>query len=163
MKQIISIIIIITFTGCFGVTPQKTGKEGKPIPEFNLLLTDSTTWLNTRNIPSGQPVALLYYSPYCPYCQALTREITEEMDDLKNIRFYFISSFPLATQKAFSKDFQLAKYPNIVTGMDTSSLMQHYWNAPGIPYLAIYNKDKKLNHTFLGKISGNQIKKVAED
>jgi hypothetical protein len=41
--------------------------------------------------------------------------------------------------------------------------MHDYFDAPGIPYLAIYNKDKKLNQAFLGKISGNQIKKVAEE
>jgi thiol-disulfide isomerase/thioredoxin len=148
---------------CFGVSPQKTGKEGKPIPEFSLLLTDSTTWLNSRNIPTGKPIVLLYYSPYCPFCKALTQEIIEEMDELKNIQFYFISSFPMSTLKAYSKAYQLAKYPNIITGVDTSSVLHDYFDAPGIPYLAIYDKDKKLSQSFLGKISGNQIKKVSEE
>lgn len=161
MKQITLISLIVCLASCFGVTPEKTGKERKPMPDFDLLLTDSTTWLNTRNIPAGKPIALLYYSPNCPYCKALTQEIIEEMDELKNIQFYFISSFPMPTLKAYSKAYQLAKYPNIITGMDTSRLMHDYFNAPGIPYLAIYDKDKKLKQAFLGKISGNQIKKVA--
>jgi thiol-disulfide isomerase/thioredoxin len=163
MKQIALFLIIACLVGCFGAPPQKTGKEGKPMPEFNLLLTDSITWINTRNIPTGKPTALLYYSPYCPYCKALTQEIIEEMDELKNIQFYFISSFPMSIIKAYSEAYQLAKYPNIITGMDTSHLMQDYFEAQGIPYLAIYDKDKKLNQAFLGKISGNQIKKVAEE
>jgi thiol-disulfide isomerase/thioredoxin len=163
MKQITLIFLMASLAGCFGVTPQKTGKEGKSMPEFNLLLTDSVTLIHTRNIPSGKPVVLLYYSPYCPFCKALTLEIIEEMDELKNIQFYFISSFPMSTIKAYSKAYQLTKYPNIITGRDTSHLMHDYFDAPGIPYLAIYNKDKKLNQAFLGKISGNQIKKVAEE
>jgi hypothetical protein len=85
------------------------------------------------------------------------------MDDLKNIQFYFLSSFPMPALKAYSKTYQLARYPNIITGQDTSHLMKSYFDAPGIPYLAIYNKDKKLNETFLGEISANQIKKVAEE
>jgi thiol-disulfide isomerase/thioredoxin len=101
MKQITLIFIITCLASCFGVTPQKTGKEGKPLPNFSLLLTDSITWLNTRNIPAGKPVALLYYSPFCPYCKTLTQEIIEEMDELKNIQFYFISSFPMPTLKGY--------------------------------------------------------------
>jgi thiol-disulfide isomerase/thioredoxin len=163
MKQVLLFFIITAFASCFGVTPQKTGKEGKPMPDLNILLTDSITWINTSHIPTGKPVALLYYSPYCPYCKALTQEIIEEMDELKNIQFYFISSFPIPTLKAYSKAYQLAKYPNIKTGWDSSHLMQEYFDAPGIPYLAIYNKEKNLNQAFLGKISGNQIKQVAEE
>lgn len=163
MKKIIFITIVTALSSCSGTPSQKTDKEGKPMPHFSILLTDSITWLNTTNIPAGKPVALLYFSPYCPYCKALTEEITEEMDDLKNIQFYFISQFPLSNIKAYSKAFEFAKYPNITTGRDTSQLMRNYYNAPGIPYLAIYNKEKKLNKAFLGKISANQIKKVAEE
>jgi len=163
MKQITLIFIITCLAGCFGVEPQKTGKEGKPMPELNLLLTDSTTWLHTSKIPSGKPVALFFYSPYCPFCKAQTKEIIEEMDELKNIQFYFISNFPIQTVKEFKKVYQLEKYSNIITGIDTSHFVNDYFEAPGIPYLAIYGKDKKLNKTFLGKISGNQIKKVAEE
>jgi thiol-disulfide isomerase/thioredoxin len=163
MKQITLIIIIACLEGCFGAEPQKTGKEGKPLPQFSLLLTDSITWINTAQLPTGKPIAIYYFSPYCPYCKAQTEEIIEDMDKLKDINFYFISRFPMPTIKAFQKAYQLNKYANIITSMDTSSFASDYFEISAVPYIAIYNKNKKLNKTFIGKIYSSQIKKVAEE
>jgi thioredoxin-related protein len=163
MKQIFFILIVVLLAGCFGSTAEKTGKEGWPIPEFSVLLLDSTTWLNTHNFAKGKPLALFYFSPNCPHCQAQTKEIIEEMDNLKDIQFYFISHFAINKLKPYIKTYELSKYPNIVTALDTSNILSNYFGAPGVPYLAIYNKDKKLNKSFLGEISGNQIKQVAEE
>ena len=104
MKQISAFLIFTYLTGCFGKKPEKTGKEGKPLPEFNILLTDSTTWLSTRNIPLGKPIAFFYFSPNCSYCRAQTQEIVEETEELKDIQFYFVTSFPLPTLHNFKKE-----------------------------------------------------------
>jgi thiol-disulfide isomerase/thioredoxin len=163
MNKISFFIITICLAGCFGSEPQKTGKEGKPMPEFSMLLTDSTTWLNTNKLSTGKPTTFFYFSPFCPYCKAQTKEIIEDMDRLKNINFYFISKFPMPNLKAFQKEYQLAKYPNINIGMDTSTFVMDYFEIAYVPYLAIYNKEKKLNKAFIGKIYSSQIKKVAEE
>jgi thiol-disulfide isomerase/thioredoxin len=163
MKQLILLISIVTLTGCFGTTPQKTGKEGKPIPEFSMLLTDSTTRIHTANIPAGRPFVLFYFSPYCPHCKKQTKRIVEDMDRLKDIHFYFISSFPLAAVKGFYKEYQLAKYPNITTGLDSARFIHDYFEIPGFPYIAVYGSNKKLNKTFLGEIYSSQLIKVAEE
>jgi len=163
MKQISLFLIFALLAGCFGADPQKTGKEGKPMPEFSFLLIDSITRIYTRDIPTGKPTVFLYFSPYCPYCKAQTKMIIENMDNLKDIKFLFISSYPLPTLKDFEKEYQLAKYPNITMGMDSATTIRDYYEMTGIPYLAIYGKDKKLNHTFQGKIYTSQLKKVAED
>ena len=163
MKQINLCIIIACMAGCYSADPQKTGKEGKPIPEFSMLLTDSTTWLNTNKLVSGKSIALFYFSPYCPYCKAQAKEIIEDIDQLKDINFYFISSFPMPAIKAFQKEYQLSRYANIITGMDTSTFVSDYFEIPGVPYIAIFNRDKKLNKTFLGKVYSSQIKKVAQE
>jgi thiol-disulfide isomerase/thioredoxin len=163
MKQISVFFIFICLAGCFGAEPQKTGKEGKPMPEFSLLLTDSITKMNTLDIPVGKPTVLIYYSPYCPYCKAQTKTIIENIDKLKDIQFYFISNFPLPEQKSFIKEYQLEKYPNIISSMDNANIVRDYFEITGIPYLAIYGKNKKLNKTFVGKIYSSQLQKVAEE
>ncbi|OQP54341.1 hypothetical protein A4H97_22935 [Niastella yeongjuensis] len=163
MKQIILLLIIATLTGCFGAEPQKTGKEGKPMPSFTLELLDSITRLHSQDIPYGTPTVLFYFSPYCPHCNAQTNKIIEDMDRLKDIQFYFISRFTLTEVKAFQKEHQLAKYPNIVIGLDSANFINDYFEIAGIPYFAIYGKDKKLNKTFLGRIYSSQLKKVAEE
>jgi thiol-disulfide isomerase/thioredoxin len=162
MKKLSIAFIITSIIGCFGSEPERTGMEGKPLPGFNLLLTDSTTWINTSQVPKGKPVVLYYFNPHCPYCKAQTKDIIEEIDKLKGIQFYFITPFPFADMKRFSKEYELGKYPNISTGFDTASAMGNYFKVSAVPYIAIYGKDQKLNNTFEGKIYSSQIKKIAE-
>lgn len=162
MKQFIPFFIIIALTGCFGKEPQKTGKEGKPLPDFSILLTDSTTWLHSRDIPANKPFALFIFSPYCPYCKAQTKKIIEDRDLLGDIHFYFISQFPLSALKMYSKEFQLDKQPNITVAFDSSNAVTDYLEAPGYPFMAIYGKNKKLNQAFLGKTRSNSLLKAAE-
>jgi len=163
MKQLILLFTIAALAGCFGSEPQKTGKEGKPMPDFSLLLLDSTTKMHTRDIPTGKPIVLFCFSPYCPYCKAQTKKIVEDMDRLKDIQFYFISNFPLPSVKEFYKEYQLAKYPNITIGIDSAQSVSDYFEISGIPYLAIYGKNKILNKSFMGSIYISQLKKVAEE
>lgn len=85
------------------------------------------------------------------------------MDMLKDIHFYFVSSFPLSAVKDYHKEFELAKYPNISFYLDSANYVNDYFEVPGFPFLAIYGKNKKLNKTFLGKMYSRQLKKVAEE
>ena len=163
MKYILISIFAVSLYGCFGKTPEKTALKGKPIPSFKLLLPDSTTWYDTKDIPSGKPVVLLYFGPHCPYSRAQMEEIIKDMDILKDIRFYVFTPYPFREMKDFYNHYQLNKYPNIVTGMDTKNFFGDYFEARGVPYTAIYGKDRRLNESFIGKIYGSQIKEVADN
>jgi thiol-disulfide isomerase/thioredoxin len=163
MKQISLFFIIACLTSCFGTEPQKTGLEGKTMPDFSIMLTDSMTSINSRDIPAGKPIVLLYLSPYCPYCKAQTKEIIDDMNKLKNINFYFITNFPLSAMKAFDNEYQLAKHPNITTGIDTGRVVSDYFEIAAVPYIAVYGKDKKLKTAFVGKTYSSQLKKAAEE
>jgi peroxiredoxin len=163
MKKIILFITIVTLAGCFGAEPQKTGKEGKSLPEFSILLTDSTTWLRSEDIPANKPFVLFIFSPNCPFCKAQTKKIIEDIDMLQDIHFYFISRYPLSAVKTYIKEFQLAKQSNITVGLDSAHFVTDYLEVPGFPYMAIYGKNKRLNHAFLGKIYTRQLIKAAEE
>jgi thiol-disulfide isomerase/thioredoxin len=162
MKKISIVFIITCLAGCFGAEPQKTGLEGKPLPTFNLLSPDSSTWVNTSQAVKDKPIALFYFSPHCPYCKAQTKEIIDDIDKLKGIQFYFITPYPFAEMKKFYNEYKLGQYPNIITGIDTGMTVGNYFETSSVPYIAIYGKDQKLHHTFEGKIFSSQIKKVAE-
>src|SRR5690349_14252018 len=101
MKLLLLLFITASLTGCYSVDPQKTGKEGQPMPDFNMLLTDSITWINPNQKHTNNPIALFYFSPYCPYCNTQTKEILEDMDRLKEIQFYLVSRFPMSSIKEF--------------------------------------------------------------
>jgi thiol-disulfide isomerase/thioredoxin len=162
MKQVSLFFIIISLAGCFGAEPQKTGKEGKTLPDFSILLTDSTTWLHSRDIPANNPFVLFMFSPYCPYCKAQTKKIIEDRDLLGDIHFYFISRFPLSAVKGYIKEFQLDKQSNITVGLDSANVVTDYLEAPGFPFMAVYGKNKKLNQAFLGKTYSRLLLEAAE-
>ena len=163
MKHISLFFTIVCLAGCFGSPPEKNDLEGKPLPVFNLLLADSSTWFNTSYVPDGKPIALFLFSPQCPYCRAQTKEIIEDMDKLKNIHFYFITSFPFPEMKRFVDEYRLTKYSNITTGFDTAFFTGNYYEATSVPYIAIYGKDKKLKKSFVGMIYSKQIIKAAQE
>jgi thiol-disulfide isomerase/thioredoxin len=162
MKQFCLLFIIACLSGCFGAEPQKTGKEGKPLPDFNILLTDSSTWLHSRDIPTNKPFALFIFSPYCPYCKAQTKKIIEDKELLGGIHFYFISRFPLSALKEYTKEYKLDKQANITVGLDSAKSVIDYFEVSGYPFMAIYGKNKKLNQAFLGQTYSSLILKAAE-
>lgn len=163
MKHCMFLFTIFVLYGCFGTDPQKSGKEGKPMPDFSLLSTDSITWIYSRDIPKGKPTVILYFSPYCPYCKSLTQKITDEIDIMKDIQFYFISFYTISEIKTYSKEFQLAKYPNVITAFDSAATLHTYFEIPGFPYTAVYSKDKILNKIFLGKMNMANLINAAEN
>jgi thiol-disulfide isomerase/thioredoxin len=163
MKQFVAIGITIALFGCFGAEPQKTGKEGKPLPAFTMQLPDSIHTIHSQNIPAGKPFILFYMSPYCPYCKAQTKQMLEHMDDLKDVNIYFLSTFPIPTLKTFIEENQLQKYPNIQIGVDSANIVGDYFEITGIPYIAVYNKDKKLNKSYMGKVYISQIRKALDE
>lgn len=162
MRQLILLIIVSSFAACFRTEPQKTGLEGKPLPEFSLLLPDSSTVVNTRNIPEGKAIVLFFFSPYCPYCREQTKEIIDDMDKLKSIQFYFITRFSIRELQEFNKEFELDRYTNITTGVDVANFLSPYFEIAGVPYTAIYGKKKMLNKAFMGNIYSSQLKGIAE-
>lgn len=159
MKLITVFLCLVWICGCVERNPVKTGMEGKPLPSFNLLLPDSTTYFNTAEIRGGTPIVLYYFSPRCPYCHAQMEDIVDNISTLKDIKFYVITSWPFSEMNNFYKHYQLRQYPNITVGYDYTYFFEKFFKITGVPYTAIYAKDKKLREAFIGKISARLIRK----
>lgn len=163
MKRTFIYAIALVLVGCFGKEPEKTGLEGKPLPSFKLFLTDSTTHFDTKAIATGKPIVLFYFGPHCPYSKSQMDEIVNNMQSLKDIQFYIFTTWSFRELKQFYAKYELKKYPNIVAGVDYTNFFADYFSAVGVPYMAIYGKDKLLRESFIGKIKSSQIKSVALD
>lgn len=162
MRHFLYLLMPFFLAGCFGVAPEKTGKEGQGLPDFNILLTDSKV-LHTRDLSAGKPIVLFYLSPYCPYCNKQTKDILGEMEEFNDVQFLFVTSYPLQEMEKFKKGYNLSKYRNITAGVDTAHFIHNYFSAKGVPYTAVYNKNKKLNKTFLGPLTVRQLVKELEE
>jgi thioredoxin-related protein len=161
MKNITIGLLLIWLFGCKETPAVKTGLEGKEMPAFNMLLMDSSSQLNTSSIPTGQPTIFFLFEPGCPYCRALTQEIIADTK-LRAIHFYLLSPNAYSQIKQYYDEYQLKKYPNLTVGQDYQSYLMNYFKAPGVPYLAIYGKDKRLKQVIIGKVGTTEIGDISQ-
>jgi len=163
MKKIPAFLLIACLVISCKRPTIKTGLEGQSLPAFNLLLSDGISNFSTGNIPIGQPAALFYFSPRCPYCRAQMNEILQNMDELKGIRFCMITNFPFPEMKHFYNEYKIGNYPNIIVGYDSLYAFSNYFKAEGVPYMAVYSRDKKLKGVYIGMAKTRDIKDLANE
>lgn len=161
MKKYLIILISISLSGCKYLGSEKTGLEGKELPAFDLLIQDSTIY-SVRNDMTPRAIVLILFSPYCPYCRTQIKEITNNMDKLKNIHFLLATRFSLKYLKGFYNEFGLNKFANITVGVDVEDFVTNYFHPTGIPFIAIYGTKKKLNNAFMGTLDIEKIKLISE-
>ncbi|MBO9571955.1 MAG: thioredoxin family protein [Chitinophagaceae bacterium] len=162
-KLLLIFISLLGLMGCADqeVQPETTRHLNQAIPSFELVLADGSKF-NTGNIGMGKSTVLFYFSPYCPYCRAQMIELIDNLDQVRDINFYMITSFPFEEMKKFYQKYELNKYANMIVGVDPNNYFNQYFEAKGVPALAIYNKNKKLNSLFVGEVKVGQIVKVSE-
>jgi len=148
--------------GCMNRRPVfKTGLEGQSLPSFDLLLLDSSTHLSLNKIADRKPIVLLYFSSDCPYCRAQINDIVEHIRSFKDINFYFLGANSLSRIKDYASRYYLNKLSNVTVGLDYTNKFKSYFNVKSIPYLAIYNGNKKLKQVLLGKSDIESLKAIA--
>jgi len=91
------------------------------------------------------------------------KEILQNMDELKGIRFCLITDLPFREMKHFYKEYKLGNYANITVGYDSVYAFAYYFKAQGVPYTAIYGRDKKLKGVYMGVAKTRDIKDLAND
>lgn len=161
MKKALVIICTVFIAGCFSKKPEikKTGLEGRPMPNIDLIAIDSVSHFNTESIASGKPTILFAFEPWCPYCRAQTTSMINQMEKLKDVNIYMLCTSNYSLFKAFNNKFKLQKYPNIKAGIDYKETFGEYFQQTGVPCLAIYGPDKRLKQVLKGK---NYISTIKE-
>jgi thioredoxin-related protein len=127
------------------------------LPSFKLLLMDSLTILPTDKIQNGKPILILYFRPDCPHCQAETKSFVENIETIKKFQIYFVTNASFQETKGYQQQYQLAKYPNIIVGKDYERSFFRAFKPSSIPYLVIYDGQKRLVKVYYGEISINTI------
>ena len=163
MRVITCIYILVLLAGCFNKEPETTKLKGKEMPSFDILLPDGLTKINTSSIPEGKPIVLFKFAPWCPYCKLQTEELVSQVNSLKNIRFYFITSTSFPEFKMFYDHYKLNNYENITAGQDSSYYLSNYLQTDAIPCFAIYDENKKLKRILTGKSSIKLLKDIAQE
>ena len=157
MKQIFYSTLI-----CLAACHSPHSKESTlcTLPSFNMLLVDSLTVLKAQEIPTGEPIVLLFFRPDCPHCRQETQDLVDHIDSFKNVRFYLLALEPMKEIKEFYLDFHLADYKNITVGKDSEHSFLRVFRPGTVPYMAIYDGHKQLVKIYNGGAGVDRILKA---
>lgn len=114
------------------------------LPAFEMLMLDSTTMLQTADIPAGQPIVIMYFSPDCSHCVTHTEEMIKHWDIFSDANIYMITPMTLSATKEFSEKMELDKKDNVTFGKDVQFFVMNHYDVKSFPFTAVYDKDKKL-------------------
>jgi thioredoxin-related protein len=146
MKQTLFVALIF-LAAC---RPQSKETALTNLPSFSMLLMDSTTVLKTQEIPSGKPIVLLFFRPDCPHCRQETQDLVDHIQSFKDVRFYLLAAAPLREIKAFYLKYHLNQFDNFTVGKDQERTFFHAFRPSTVPYLAIYDGNKRLVKIYNG-------------
>lgn len=149
--------MLIAICLCFFAIACRNSGGGETLPSFDFLLPDSTTHINTNAIPTGNPIALLYFSPDCEHCQHETETIIHHMDSLKHVHFYFITNDPPERIKIFKEVYNLDKYANITLWWDNQFFFPRHFKGASPPYLVLYDRQKRMQGAFEGGLEASEM------
>jgi thiol-disulfide isomerase/thioredoxin len=128
-----------------------------PLPPFKLLLLDSSSQLNTNDIPKGKPSVLIFFSPDCDHCQRQTESIVKNMDSLHNVNLFFITVDAFDRMKLFNEVYKLSRYANIVVGRDYTFFFPYHFKNAQPPYNAIYDSHKRLEVVLPSETNAHEL------
>jgi len=151
------------FTAFSAPVTAKTGMEGRLLPTFDLLLPDSVTHFNTANIPTGKPFVVIGFEPFCTHCQAETQDIVQHIQQLKDISIYYVTPYPFSQMKLFYTHYKLAQYHNVLMGRDSTASFLFYFKAPGVPYTAVFDSQKRLKKVFMAQIDAKSLAQAVKE
>lgn len=154
-----TLCLFVTVTA-FSQSTQPPYKANKSLPAFELEQVNNTKF-KTSNLKKNVPTIIMFFSPGCDHCIHQFEDMQKRMKDLKAYHIVMATYQPLEELAEFNKKYQVAKYPNIVTGRDANYFLPPFYEIRNFPYFAFYDKTGKLKGTFEGNMSvDNIIKKL---
>lgn len=126
--------------------------KGLKIPDFKLLLVDSTTSFYTEDLDRKKNTLIILFSPDCDHCQHQTEDIIKNIAAFKNTQIVMTTVLPFSQMKTFYETYKLQRFKNIIMGRDVLYFFSPYYRARFTPYLALYNKKGELLYTNDGQV-----------
>lgn len=155
MRNRLFFAILTSVTICAGCRPPKPD-----MPDFKLLLLDSTTIIHTRDIPTGNPSILIFFSPFCEHCQQETAELLKKIGAFSSVNIYFITIEPMHDMRVFNGYYKLFRYPNITVARDYTFFLPGHIKKIVPPYSMIYDRYKRFKAAFSGQASAAELVKI---
>src|ERR1700753_607283 len=151
MKRIYIATISILIFSCHFNRASNDILAVESLPSFDMLLLDSVTHIQAKEIPSDKPLMLIYFRPNCPHCQAETKKIVNNIEAFKDVRIYFLAGTSIEDIRQYVQKYNLYLYSNILVCKDFNHSFAKAFKVRSIPCLAIYNDKKNLVKIYKGE------------
>src|SRR3954462_11699569 len=120
MKKLVILLMVSSFVT--GVYAQIDSINKPPylrfptVPPLKILKVDSLTYFTKDNLKKNKPSIIIVFNPGCEHCKHETEEIIKNINDFKNMQIVMTTPQSFTEMKGFYKEYNLAKYPNIIVG-----------------------------------------------
>ena len=169
-KRTIKIIFLTIISFCIGFLAyeinsklnykKEVTKRIQNLPNFTFHSVKVKTFTR-ENLPD-KPVIFVYFNSDCDYCKSEATKIQEHLTDFKNTLLVFISFEGVKDITQFAKDYKLYKIENVLFLEDREAKFSQIFDVNSIPYIVVYDKNKKLLRKFKGATKIDDILKVLE-
>jgi hypothetical protein len=157
MKNLFLILLLSTGTAAFGQTEQPTFKRFPTVPDFRILLPDSTTWFAKKDLPRKKATLIMVFSPDCDHCKHETEQIIAHIEEFKQIGIVMATTLPFGRMKEFYEHYDLQRFRNIKVGRDVNYLLPVFYNMRNMPFLAFYDKKGNLIDVAEGSLPVKEV------
>ena len=167
MHRLLLPLVLMLFTGTLRAqqpaTPQPPYLQHPVIPEFKVLLPDSTHWFSKANLKKGRPVMFMAFNPDCEHCQKQADIIVANLKGpMEKVEIVMTTYQEMKKLRDFIRDHKLAGHPNIIVGRDVSYFFGPFFAMRYSPFLAFYDKQGKLAKVYEGGAQADRLKATVD-
>lgn len=155
-------LIALTSNSQTFVDPVAPYQKDSLSPVFNLILTNGKDY-SDKELPKSKPIVFIYFSPDCGHCQVEAEHITKEMKVIEDAFYVWVSYRDMEDIKAFGEKYKFAEFKNMVIGRDPAYAIPSFFRVRFTPFVAVYNKDRKLVQTFESGATVDQLKSAIKN
>jgi thiol-disulfide isomerase/thioredoxin len=157
---IVAVVSVLAFLGYKIATKTAAKKEVaarlETIPEFNFTTIDNKEFTNS-NLEIDKNTIFIYFNSTCDFCQHEAQSISDNLNSFKNTQLVFISNESKDIIQSFAENYQLHNKNQITFLYDSLDTFSTQFDATSIPYLLIYDKDKKFIKKHKGQLNASGI------
>lgn len=126
------------------------------IPKFSFQTIEGIPFTKAE-LPENVSIVFVYFHTECDYCLYEAKDIAAHKDQFKGTIFLFVSTESVENITNFAKEQGLEGYDTILFLQDRSHIFAKTFDAPSIPYILIYGKDKELLARHRGQLKAEKI------
>jgi len=138
---------------------EKIAEQIQTIPPMAFKKLNSGELFTDESIEPGKAVLIMHFHPDCDFCHAQLKEIASHIEQFASMQLLFISDAETDSINKLMKEYRLDNKENITLLHDEDAIFDDVFGEKGVPTSLTYDKQRKLQKLFKGKIKVDEILK----